>query len=39
MGKKLYVGNMSYDVDNAKLEQLFAEHATVHSLTSVHMVE
>jgi len=31
MGKKLYVGNMSYDVDNAKLEQLFAEHGTVES--------
>ena len=31
MGTKLYVGNMSYDVDNAKLEQMFAEHGTVES--------
>ena len=31
MGKKLYVGNMSYDVDNAKLEQMFAEYGTVES--------
>ena len=31
MGKKLYVGNLSYDVDNAALEQLFAQHGTVES--------
>lgn len=31
MGKKLYVGNMSYDVDNAALEQLFSAHGTVDS--------
>jgi RNA recognition motif-containing protein len=31
MGKKLYVGNLSYDVDNAALEQLFAAHGTVES--------
>ena len=31
MGKKLYVGNLSYDVDNAALEQLFAAHGTVTS--------
>lgn len=31
MGKKLYVGNMSYDVDNAALEQMFAAHGTVES--------
>src|ERR1035437_3044650 len=31
MGKKLYVGNLSYDVDNAALEQLFAPHGTVES--------
>src|SRR5881275_3319389 len=31
MGKKLYVGNMSYDVDSSALEQLFAEHGTVQS--------
>ncbi len=31
MGKKLYVGNMSYDVDSSALEQLFAAHGTVES--------
>ena len=31
MGKKLYVGNMSYDVDSSALEQLFAAHGTVQS--------
>ena len=31
MGKKLYVGNLSYDVDNAALEQLFVAHGTVES--------
>jgi RNA recognition motif-containing protein len=31
MGKKLYVGNMSYDVDSSALEQLFAPHGTVES--------
>ena len=31
MGKKLYVGNMSYDVDSSQLEQLFAPHGTVES--------
>ena len=31
MGKKLYVGNMSYGVDNAKLEEIFGEHGTVES--------
>jgi RNA recognition motif-containing protein len=31
MGKNLYVGNLSYDVDNARLEQLFSEHGTVDS--------
>ena len=31
MGKKLYVGNLSYDVDNAALEQLFSAHGTVES--------
>ncbi len=31
MGKKLYVGNLSYDVDNAALEQLFAGLGTVQS--------
>jgi RNA recognition motif-containing protein len=31
MGKKLYVGNMSYDVTSSDLEQLFASHGTVQS--------
>ena len=31
MGKKLYVGNLSYDVSSADLEQLFAPHGTVES--------
>ena len=31
MGKKLYVGNLSYDVTDAVLEQLFAAHGTVQS--------
>jgi len=31
MGKKLYVGNLSYDVSDADLEQLFSAHGTVQS--------
>ncbi len=31
MGKRLYVGNLSYGVDDAELEQLFANHGTVMS--------
>src|SRR6201996_6270072 len=31
MGKKLYVGNLSYDVDSSALEQMFAGHGTVES--------
>jgi RNA recognition motif-containing protein len=31
MGKKLYVGNLSYDVDDAQLEQIFTPHGTVQS--------
>ena len=31
MGKKLYVGNLGYDVDDATLTQLFQEHGTVGS--------
>ena len=31
MGKKLYVGNLSYDVDSSALEKLFAPHGTVES--------
>ena len=29
MGKKLYVGNLSYQVDSSELEQLFSQHGTV----------
>ena len=31
MAKKLYVGNLSYGVDNGTLEQMFAAHGTVQS--------
>ena len=31
MSKKLYVGNLTYDVTDAVLEQLFAVHGTVQS--------
>ena len=31
MGKKLYVGNLGYDVSSADLEQLFSQHGTVES--------
>jgi RNA recognition motif-containing protein len=31
MGKKLYVGNLSYDVGNSELEQIFEPHGTVQS--------
>ena len=31
MGKKLYVGNLSYDVSSSDLEQLFSAHGTVES--------
>ena len=31
MGRKLYVGNMSYDVDSSQLEQMFSAHGTVQS--------
>jgi RNA recognition motif-containing protein len=31
MGKKLYVGNLSYNVTSSDLEQLFAQHGTVAS--------
>ncbi len=29
MGKKLYVGNLSYDVDSSALEELFSAHGSV----------
>ena len=31
MGKKLYVGNLSYDVGDAELQQLFEPYGTVQS--------
>jgi RNA recognition motif-containing protein len=31
MGKKLYVGNLTYEVTNSALEQMFAAHGTVES--------
>ena len=31
MGKKLYVGNLGYDVTDGDLEQLFVQHGTVES--------
>ena len=31
MGKKLYVGNLTYEVTNSTLEKLFAPHGTVES--------
>ena len=31
MGKKLYVGNLSYEVSDSDLEQLFSPHGTVES--------
>src|SRR6476619_555417 len=31
MGKKLYVGNLSYDVDSSALEALFSPHGAVQS--------
>ncbi len=31
MGKKLYVGNLSYSVDSSQLQELFAQHGSVQS--------
>jgi RNA recognition motif-containing protein len=31
MGKKLYVGNLTYEVTDSALEQMFAAHGTVQS--------
>ena len=31
MGTKLYVGNLSYDINKNDLEQMFAAHGTVTS--------
>jgi cold-inducible RNA-binding protein len=35
MGKKLFVGNLSYNLDEGTLGQLFAEHGTVESVAIV----
>lgn len=35
MGKKLYVGNLGYGVNDADLAQLFGQHGTVGSATVV----
>ncbi|MFA6135361.1 MAG: RNA-binding protein [Phycisphaerae bacterium] len=35
MGKKLYIGNLSYDVADADLQQLLAQHGTVESAVVV----
>jgi len=35
MGKKLFVGNLSYSLDESALGQLFAEHGTVESVAIV----
>ncbi len=32
MGKKLYVGNLSYDTSQGDLETMFGEHGTVESV-------
>ena len=31
MGRKLYVGNLNYDVDSSALQEMFAPHGTVES--------
>ncbi len=31
MGKKLYVGNLSYQTDSSAVQQLFSQHGTVES--------
>ena len=35
MGKKLYVGNLSYSVDENTLSEIFGEHGTVESVAIV----
>ena len=35
MGTKLYVGNLSYNVDSTTLEQLFAPYGTVQSVNII----
>jgi RNA recognition motif-containing protein len=35
MGRKLYVGNLGYDVTDSDLDQLFAQHGTVDSASVI----
>jgi RNA recognition motif-containing protein len=35
MGRKLYVGNLGYDVSGPDLEQLFADHGTVDTVNVI----
>ncbi|BBL77352.1 RNA recognition motif domain-containing protein [Methylomagnum ishizawai] len=35
MSKKLYVGNLSYGIDNRELEEMFAAHGVVESATII----
>lgn len=35
MGKKLYVGNLGYDVTDADLQQLFSQHGSVGSASVI----
>lgn len=35
MGRKLYVGNLSYDVNSSELQELFANHGTVDSASVI----
>lgn len=35
MGKKLYVGNLGYDVSDSDLNQLFSQHGTVEVATVI----
>ena len=35
MGRKLYVGNLGYDVSGPDLEQLFAAHGTVETVNVI----
>ncbi len=36
MGRKLYVGNLGYDVTDSDLQQMFAEHGTVDSASVIN---
>jgi cold-inducible RNA-binding protein len=35
MGRKLYVGNLGFDVSSSDLQQLFASHGTVQSASVI----